>query len=193
MNPLFPNAVCCAIVNCPFVLFFLFTTESCLILCNPRNYSTPGFPVLHYFPEFAQTHVHWVSDAIQPSHPLLPPFPSALDLPLHQGLFQWVSSLHQEVLSIRASASASASSLPMNIQGWLPSGLTGFISLQSKGLSRAFSSTTVRNYQFFGISLLYRTTLTSIHDDWKNHSFDSMDICWQKWCLCFLIWSLGMS
>ena len=94
-------------------------------------------------------------------------------------------------LCIRPSASASA--LPMNIQGWLPSGLTGFISLQSKGLSRAFPSTTVRNYQFFGISLLYRSTLTSIHDDWKNHSFDCMDICWQKWCLCFLICSLGMS
>ena len=150
-------------------------------------------PCPSYLLEFTQTHVHWLSDAIQPSHPLLPPFSSALDLPLHQGLFQWVSSLHQEVLSIRASASASASSLPMNIQGWLPSGLTGFISLQSKGLSRAFSSTTVRNYQFFGISLLYHSTLTSIHDDWKNHSFDSMDICWQKWCLCFLIWSLGMS
>ena len=179
--------------RCYCSLFSHSVTQSYWTLCNSMDCSKPGFPVLHYLPEFAQTHVHWVSDAIQPSHPLLPPFSSALDLPLHQGLFQWVSSLHQEVLSIRASASASASSLPMNIQGWLPSGLTGFISLQSKGLSRAFSSTTVRNYQFFGISLLYRTTLTSIHDDWKNHSFDSMDICWQKWCLCFLIWSLGMS
>ena len=167
--------------------------KSCPTLCNPMDCSTPDSLVLHYFPEFAQTHVHPVSDAIQPSHPLSSPSPPAFNLSQHRGLFQWVSSLHQEVLSIRASASASASSLPMNIQGWLPSGLTGFISLQSKGLSRAFSSTTVRNYQFFGISLLYRTTLTSIHDDWKNHSFDSMDICWQKWCLCFLIWSLGMS
>ena len=147
MNPLFPNAVCCAIVNCPFVLFFLFTTESCLILCNPRNYSTPGFPVLHYFPEFAQTHVHWVSDAIQPSHPLLPPFPSALDLPLHQGLFQWVSSLHQEVLSIRASASASA--LPMNIQGWFPLGVTGLSPFSPRDSQRVFSFTVIQKHQFF--------------------------------------------
>ena len=58
--------------------------------------SMPGFPVLHYLPEFAQTHVHWVSDAIHPSHPLLPPSPLALNLSLHQGLFYWVNSSHQE-------------------------------------------------------------------------------------------------
>ena len=56
---------------------------------------TPDFPVLYYFPEFAQTHVHWVGDAIQPSHPLLPPSPHSLSLSQHQGLFQWVSSSHQ--------------------------------------------------------------------------------------------------
>ena len=65
--------------------------------------STPGFPVLHYLPELAQTHVHWVGDAIQPSHPLLSPSPSALNLSQHQGLFQWVSSSHQvaEVLELQ--------------------------------------------------------------------------------------------
>ena len=57
--------------------------------------STPGFPVLHYLLEFAQIHVHWVGDAIQPSHPLLPPFSPALNLSQHQSLFQWVSSSHQ--------------------------------------------------------------------------------------------------
>ena len=57
--------------------------------------STPGFPVHHQLLEFAQTHVHWVSDAIQPSHPLSSPFPPALNLSQHQGLFQWVSSSHQ--------------------------------------------------------------------------------------------------
>ena len=61
----------------------------------PMDCSTPGFPVLHYLLEFAQTHVHWVTDAIQPSHPLLPPSPPALHLSQHQGLFQWVSSSHQ--------------------------------------------------------------------------------------------------
>ena len=64
-------------------------------LCNPMNCSTPGFPVLHYLLEFAQKHVHWVSDAIQPSHPLSPPFPPAPNPSQHQGLFQWVGSSHQ--------------------------------------------------------------------------------------------------
>ena len=67
-------------------------------------------------------------------------------------------------------ASTSASVLPVNSQDWFPLGLTGWISLQSKGLSRVFSNTTVQKYQFFGA--LYGPTLTSIHDYWKNHSFD---------------------
>ena len=59
----------------------------CLTLCNLMNCSMPGFPIIHYLPEFAQTHVHWISDAIQSSHPLSPPFPLALNLSQHQGLF----------------------------------------------------------------------------------------------------------
>ena len=77
-------------------------------------------------------------------------------------------------------ASASASVLPMNIQGWHPLGLTGLISLLSKGLSRVFSNTTVQEHQFFGAQLLYDPTVTSVHDHWKNHSFDYMDLCWQS-------------
>ena len=69
--------------------------KSCWTLWYFMNCSTPGFPVLHYLLEFAQTHVHWVRDAIQPSHPLLPPSPLALNLSQHQGLFQWVGSPHQ--------------------------------------------------------------------------------------------------
>ena len=61
--------------------------KSCLTLCDPMDSSTPGFPVLHYLLEFAQTHVHWVSDAIQPSHPLSPSSPLAVSLCQHQGLF----------------------------------------------------------------------------------------------------------
>ena len=68
--------------------------------------------------------------------------------------------------------SASASVLPMNIQNWYPLGLTGWISLQSKRLSRVFSNTTFQKYQFLALSFLYSPTLTSIHDYWKNHSFD---------------------
>ena len=82
----------------------LSSTYSCVVvaqllshvwLCNPMDCSTPGFPVLHCLPQFAQNYVRWVDDAIQPSHPLSPPFPLALNLAQHQGLFQWVSSLHQ--------------------------------------------------------------------------------------------------
>ena len=69
--------------------------QSCPTLWNPMDYSTRGFPVLHSLPEFAQTHVHWISDVIQPYHPLSPPSPPALSLSQHQGIFQWVSSLHQ--------------------------------------------------------------------------------------------------
>ena len=70
-------------------------TQSCPNLCDQTDYSMPGFPVLHHLPEFAQTHVHWVSDAIQPSHPLLPPFPLAFNLFQPHSLFQWVFSSHQ--------------------------------------------------------------------------------------------------
>ena len=73
-------------------------SKSCPMLCNPMNCSMPGFPVLHYLPEFAQTHVPKVGDAIQPSHPPSSRFPPALNLSQHQGLFQSVSSLHQVVI-----------------------------------------------------------------------------------------------
>ena len=67
-------------------------TQSCLTLCDPMNCSTPGLPVHHQLPEFTQTNVHWVSDAIQPSHPLSSPSPPAPNLSQHQSLFQWVNS-----------------------------------------------------------------------------------------------------
>ena len=119
--------------------------------------STPGFPVLHHLQELAQTHVHWVRDAIQPSHPLSSPSPPAFYLSQHQGLFQWVDSLHQ-VAKVLIGTSASASVLPINIQGWFPLGLTGLTSLQSKGLSRVFSNTTVQKHQFFGAQPFLRSS-----------------------------------
>ena len=74
---------------------FSSVAQSCLTLCDPMDCSMPGLPVHHQLPEFTQTHVHWVSDGIQPSHPLLSPSPPALTLSQHQGLFKWVSSSHQ--------------------------------------------------------------------------------------------------
>ena len=75
--------------------FCCLITQLCPTLCGPMDCRTPDLPVLHYLLEFAQTHVHWVDDAIQSSHPLLPPSSPALSLPQHQGLFKWVSSSHQ--------------------------------------------------------------------------------------------------
>ena len=74
---------------------FSSVTQSCPVLCDPMDCSTPGLPVHHQLPELTQTHVHWVGDAIQPSHPLLSPSPPALNLSQHPGLFKWVSSSHQ--------------------------------------------------------------------------------------------------
>ena len=74
---------------------FSSVAQSCPTLCDPMNCSMPGLPVHHQLPESTQTHVYWVGDAIQPSHPLSSPYPPALNLSQHQGLFKWVSSLHQ--------------------------------------------------------------------------------------------------
>ena len=109
---------------------FSSVTQSCLILCNQMNRSTQGLPAHHQHPEFTQTHVHQVGDAIQPSHPLLSRSPPALNLSQHQGISQWVCSDGQSI-----GASASASVLPMNTQEWFPLGLIGLISLHSNGLS----------------------------------------------------------
>ena len=106
---------------------------SCPTPCNLMDCSMPGFPGLYHLLEFAQTHVHWVGDATEQSHPLSPPSPSVLNLSQHQSLFQWVGFLHQMAKSIGASASF----LPMNIQGWFPLELTGLISLQSTGLFKS--------------------------------------------------------
>ena len=130
---------------------FSSVAQSCLTLCNPMNHRTPGLPVHHQLPEFTQTHVHRVSDAIQPSHPLpslSPPAPKSLPVsgsfPVSQ-LFTWGGQ--------STGVSALASVLPMNTQGWSPLGWTGWISLQSKGLSRVFSNTTVQKHQFFSVQL----------------------------------------
>ena len=116
---------------------------SCVQLCNPTDCSRPGFPVHHQLLELAQT--HRIGDAIQPSHPLSSPYPPAFNLFQHQGLFkcQFFASGGQSI-----GVSASASVLPMNIQVRSPLGWTGWISLQSKGLSRVFSNTKVQKHQF---------------------------------------------
>ena len=129
---------------------FSSVAQSCPTLCDPMNRSTPGLPVHHQLPGFTHTHVHRVGDAIQPSHTLSSPSPPALNPSQHQSLFQWVNSSH-EVQSTGVSTLASV--LPKNTQDQSPLERTGWISLQSKGLSRVFSNTIVQKNQFFSTQL----------------------------------------
>ena len=161
--------------------------ETLLVICSvnkshptlwdPMNCSAPGSPVLHYLLEFAQTHVHWVSDAIQPSHALLPSSP-ALNLSQHQGLFQWVNSLHQvpKVLELQH-----------QYFQWIFR--VGFLSFRIEWLDLLAVQATLKSLlqakqfkiiNFSVLRLLYGPTLTSTHDYRKNHSFDYMDLCWQS-------------
>jgi len=144
---------------------------SCVwLFVTPRTCSTPGFPVLHHLLELAQTHVHWVGDAIQPLHPLLSPSPSAFNLSQHQGLFQWVSSSHQVTkywsLSLSISPSKEYSGLVSFRIDWFD------LLARSPRDSQESSPTQFKSITSSALSFLYSPTLTSIHDYRKNHSFD---------------------
>ena len=125
--------------------------------------SSPGLPVPHHFPEFAQVHIHCIGNAIQPSHPRTPSFPSALSLSQHQGLSQWV------VRWPNTGASVSASVFPANIQGWSLLRWTGLISLLSKRLLGILESI------LMALCLLYSPALTIICDHWEDQSLDHID------------------
>ena len=171
------------------VCMCVLVTQLCPTLWNPIDCSIPGFLILHYLPEFAQTHVHWVGDAIQPSHPLSSPFSSCPQSFPGSGSFPISRLFTSGGQSIGASALASV--LPMNIQGLFLLGLTGSISVLSKGFSSVFSRTKVKSITFLVLSLLYGPSLTYVHDYWKNHSFDYMHLC-GKISLCFLICYLSL-
>ena len=147
-----------------FMLFgsVQFSHSVCPTLCNPMDCSIPGFPVHHQLSELAQTHVHWVDDAIQPSHPLSSPSPLAFKLS-HIRVFS-----NESVIYIRWPKywSFSFSISPyMNIQDWLPLELTNFI---SKELTSVFTIPQFKNNNSLAFSFLYSSTLTSIHDSWKK-------------------------
>ena len=120
------------------------------ILCDPMNCSRAGFPVHHKLLGLAQTDAHQVGDDIQPSHPLSSPSLLPLVFPI-MGSFPVNHFFASSGQSIEAWASILV--LPMKIQDWFPSELTGWDSLQSKGLSRVFSNSTVLKYQFFGAQI----------------------------------------
>ena len=120
---------------------FSSVTQLCPTFCDPMDYSTPGFPVHHQLPELAQTHVYpTISSSVVPFSSCLQSFPASGSFPMSQ----FFASGGQSI-----SASVSSWVLPMNIQGWFPLGLTDLIFLQSKGLSRVFSKTTVQKDRFF--------------------------------------------
>ena len=143
--------------------------QSCPTLCDPMNRSTPGLPVHHQLPEFTQTRPssQWchpaISSSVVPFSSCPQSLPASESFPMSQ-LIIWGGQ------STRVSALASF--LPKKSQGWSPSEWTGWISLQSKGLSRVFSNTTVKSINSSAFSFLHSPTLTSIHDHRKNHSLD---------------------
>ena len=149
-----------------------------------------GLLVHYQLPRFTQTHVHWVSDTIQPSHPLSFPSPLAFNLSQHQGLFQWVSSSHQlaKVLELQLQHWSFQWVFRADFsEDWLVLSPCSPKDSQESSPSPQFESI---NSSVF--SLLYGTTLTSARDYWKNHSFDYMDLYWQS-DVCFLILCLGLS
>ena len=148
---------------------FSSVAQSCLTFYDPMNRSMPGLPVHHQLPEFIQTHIHRVSDAIQPSHPLSSPSPPAPNPSQHQRLSNestlrmrwpkyWTFSF--SILSSKES------------QAWSPSEWTGWISLQTKDSQESSPTPQFKIINSSALSFLHSLTLTSIRDHWKNHSLD---------------------
>ena len=153
-------------------------TQSCLTLCDPMDCSTPGLLVHHQLPGLAQTHVHWVGDAIQPSHPLSSPSPPAFNLSQHQGLFQWVSSSHQvaKVLELELQHQSFQCIFRVDfLYNWLV-----WSPCSPRDPQESSPAPQSKSICSLVLSLLYGLTLTSILDCWKNHSFDYPDLCWQS-------------
>ena len=148
------------------MFFSCSVTQSCLTLSKLRT----GVPVLHYLFEFAQTHVYWADDAIQPSHPLSPSYPTALNFFQHQKLFQWVSCSHQvaKVLELQLQHPSFQWIFRTDfLQNWL---VGSPCSLRDSQESSPTSQ--LKSINSLALRFLYSPTATSIHDYWKNHRFD---------------------
>ena len=147
------------------------------------------FPVLHCLLEFAQTHVHWVGDAIQPSHPMPSLSPPAFYFSQHQGLFKWVGSLHQvgKVLELQLQSFQWIFRVDF-LQYWLI-----WSPCHPKDSQESSPTPQFKSINSSALRLLYSPILTFTHDSWKNHSFDLRRSLWAKGCLCFLICCLGFS
>ena len=148
---------------------FSSVAQSCPTLCDRMDFCTPGFLVHHQFPELAQTHVHWVGDALQQSHPLLSPSPPAFNLSQHQGLFQWVCSSHQmaKVLELQLQHPSFQWIFRTDFLR-----IHWFDLLAVQGILESSPTPQFKSINSLTLSFLYGPTLTSRHDYWKNHSFD---------------------
>ena len=152
-----------------FLLFqFSSVAQSCLTLCYPMDCNTPGFPVHHQLLELAQTHVRQVGDAIQPFHPLLSPSPPAFNLSQAQGLFQWVSPLHQ-VANVLTLQLQHQSFQWIFRTDFLSDGLVGSPCCP-KDSQESSPTPQFKSINSLALSFLYSSTLTSTHDYWKKHS-----------------------
>ena len=141
------------------------------LFATPWNAAGQAYLSITNSRSLLKTHVHRVSDAIQPSHPLLSPSPPAPNPSQHQGLFQWVSSSHEVAKVLEFQLQHQSFQWTPRTDG-SPSGWTGWNSLQSQGLSRVFSNTTVQKHHSSVLSFHHSPTLTSIHDYWKKHSLN---------------------
>ena len=148
-------------------------TFSRVQLCDPMPCSSPGFPVPHYLSEFAQVHVHWISDTIQPSHPLSLPSPSAFNLFQHQCLFQWVSCLHQvgTYWSFGISHFNEYSGLIYFKIDW-------FDIFTVQGTLKSSLAPQFKSINSSVLCLLHGPAHTFIQDYQRGHSLDYMDLCW---------------
>ena len=149
----------------------------CPALCDPIDCSTAGLPVLHHLPKFAQVHVYCIGNAIHPSHPLmLPSSPSALSLSQHQGLFQWVGCSHQmtKILEVQHQ------SFEWVFRVDFPWDWLVWSSCFPRDFQESSSAPRFKNVSSSALCLLYCPTLTTIHDHWKDHILDYMDLCRQS-------------
>ena len=172
-------------------LRLLFSRSVSRALCNPRDCCTPGFPIHHQFPELAQTHVHRDGDAIQPSHPLQPLF-------LLPSVFLSIRLFSSESLfCIRWPKywSFSFSISPSNEYLGLISFRIDWVDLLvvQRTLKGSSPAPQFESISSLVLSLLYHPTLTSVHDYWKNNSFDYLDHCQQTDVFAFLLCYLGLS
>ena len=146
--------------------------------------SMPGFPIHHQLLELAQIHVYPVGDTIQPSHRLLAPSPPSFSLSQNQGLFQFDSSLHQvaEVLEYQLQHQSFQWIFRTHFfKDWLV-----WSPCSPRHSQESSPTPQIKSISSLALNFLYSPALTSIHDFWKNHSFDRMDLCWQSNVSVFL-------